>query len=75
MTCVTQKTRAFLNRVTVEEMLKPIDLDDRAVFLLKDKYHHFSMDIDTILFCLHFAEEHAVIPPLPKRWWLKAERK
>lgn len=40
-----------------------------VVFLLRDNYHEFTLGLDTVLQCLHFAEEQGAIPPIPDDWW------
>ena len=75
MAYLSNKTRTFLNRVKVKEMLKPTDLDESAVFLLKDQHHQFSIDIETVLSCLNFAEAHGVVPPLSWDWWEQVKKR
>ncbi|GAB1660365.1 TPA: hypothetical protein ACK3JP_002337 [Mannheimia haemolytica] len=43
--------------------------DNSVVFHLRDNYHEFTLGLDTILQCLHFAEEKGAIPPIPEDWW------
>lgn len=43
--------------------------DNPVVFRLRDNYHEFTLGLDTILQCLHFAEEQGAIPPIPDDWW------
>lgn len=73
MSKMTKKTQAFLNRAQVQASLVPeptASCDEPVVFLLKDKYHEFSLDMKTLLTCLRFAEEQGAIPELPGEWWL-----
>lgn len=75
MPYLSNKTRTFLNRVKVKEMLKPNDFDESAVFLLKDRSHQFSIDIETVLSCLNLAEAHGVVPPLSRHWWQQVKKR
>lgn len=47
---------------------------EKAVFLLKDKDHEFSMGLTTVLQCLEFAIENGVLPKLPNSWVGAVER-
>ena len=76
MPYLSNKTRSFLNRVKVEEMLKPIDEEDSTVFLLKTKHNNqFSMDVESVLMCLRFAEAHGVLPPISQNWWQRVSKR
>ena len=41
---------------------------EKAVFLLKDKDHEFSMGLTTVLQCLEFAIKNSILPKLPMSW-------
>ncbi|URL05920.1 hypothetical protein L4F92_07515 [Avibacterium sp. 21-595] len=43
--------------------------DEPIIFSLQDNYHHFSLNLSTLLECLKFAENENVIPPIPETWW------
>ena len=34
-------------------------------------HHAFSLDLETVLQCLRFAEAEGAIPKLPTAWWRK----
>lgn len=77
MPYLSNKTKSFLNRVkVVEEMLKPLDQDELTVFLLKTRHNHqFSMDMESVLTCLRFAEVHGVLPPISQNWWQRVSKR
>lgn len=69
-----KKLEAFQNRSKlIESKHKETTdcCDDLVVFVLKDKYHEFSLDLKTLLKCLKYAEEQGVVPELPTDWWYK----
>lgn len=41
---------------------------EKAVFLLKDKDHEFSMGLTTVLQCIEFAIRSGALPKLPMSW-------
>lgn len=43
---------------------------DPVLFAMKDRHHHFSIGLLTILECLKFAEDEGHVPPLPPQWWI-----
>ena len=47
---------------------------EKAVFLLKDKEHEFSMGLTTVLQCLEFAIRNGCLPKLPNSWVGAVER-
>lgn len=74
-TSTSTKTKAFLNRLGFVEMLKPIDKEESAVFILNSHEDLRSIDLDTVLFCLRFAENHGVVPKIPTAWWKQVKQK
>lgn len=43
--------------------------DGDLIFALRDRHHAFSLDLPTILQCLHMAEAEGAVPELPPEWW------
>lgn len=43
------------------------------LFQMQDKYHEFSLDVLTILRCLHLAEEQGAVPTLGDEFWRQVE--
>lgn len=43
--------------------------DEPVIFVLKDNYHEFSLNLSTLLQCLKFAETEGSIPAIPQEWW------
>lgn len=42
---------------------------ETIVFALQDRHHAFSLDLETVLQCLRFAEAEGAVPELPTAWW------
>ena len=51
------------------------DCCDELVFAMRDCHHTFSLDIATVLQCLHLAEEEGAVPGLPNDWWTAIVRR
>lgn len=72
MSKLSKKHQAFINRAELQTAQRK-DVteccDSNVVFLLKDHYHEFSIDLNTILKCLEFAEKQGAVPELPALWW------
>jgi hypothetical protein len=47
--------------------------DDELVFTLRDKHHTFSLNLQTVLQCLRWAEAEGGVPPLPSDWWIQVK--
>lgn len=60
----------FFNRAEAVEAEKMYceNCNEKAVFLLKDKDHEFSMGLTTVLQCLEFAIKSGCLPKLPMSW-------
>ena len=43
--------------------------DIQMVFALQDRYHQFSLPLETVLSCLRMAEGEGGVPELPPEWW------
>lgn len=41
----------------------------QMVFALQDRYHRFSLPLETLLSCLRMAEDEGGVPQLPEDWW------
>jgi hypothetical protein len=50
---------------------RPEGSEETLVFALQDRHHAFSLDLETVLQCLRFAEAEGAIPELPTAWWKK----
>ena len=50
---------------------RPEASEETLVFALQDRHHAFSLDLETVLQCLRFAEAEGAIPELPTAWWRK----
>lgn len=64
---------AFNNRAELQQAAEKEEFcakcDNPIVFRLRDNYHEFTLGLNTVLQCLHFAEEQGAIPPIPEDWW------
>lgn len=47
----------------------PAIVGETVIFSMKDNCHAFSLDLETILRCLAFAENQGAVPALPDAWW------
>lgn len=69
----SEQDACWTNRATISESETAETCCDpeNMVFALQDRYHQFSMEITTILQCLHAAELEGAVPRLPDSWWLQ----
>lgn len=43
---------------------------ETLVFAMRDRYHEFSIGLQTVIDCLRVAEQEGYVPPLPNEWWI-----
>ncbi|WP_323034269.1 hypothetical protein [Pararhodobacter sp.] len=53
----------------------PATVGETVTFAMKDKHHRFSLDLETVLGCLAFAEDQGAVPALPDGWWLMVKQR
>lgn len=53
----------------------PVSVGETLIFSMKDNFHVFSLDLETVLSCLAFAEKEGAVPALPEGWWLSVCRR
>lgn len=53
----------------------PALVGETIVFAMKDKHRHFSLDLETVLGCLAFAEDQGAVPAMPDGWWLAVRQR
>lgn len=66
----------FFNRAEAAKAEKMFceNCNEKAVFLMRDKDHEFSMGLTTVLQCLEFAIKSGCLPKLPSSWVGAVER-
>ena len=57
------------NSTEVEQACSPNKDVHDIHFVMRDEHHHFIMTLETVLSCLHFAEQEGEVPALPLEWW------
>ncbi|NTM07706.1 hypothetical protein HQ705_11855 [Enterococcus faecium] len=55
----------------VEDHTQGEECVEELMFMMKDKYHEFSLGLSTVLKCLAIAEKEGYVPPLSDDWWLQ----
>ncbi len=48
----------------------PAMVGETVIFRMKDNFHEFSIDLETLLGCLAFAQSQGAVPQLPSDWWI-----
>ena len=68
-----RKQDIFNNRAVstgqAEDVTSCESCNEMMVFAMRDKYHEFSIGLQTILECLRIAEQEGYVPQLPPEWW------
>ncbi len=71
---MNENNKRIENRAKWQQELQHGDgklCEHELIFAMRDNYHEFTLDIQTILECLLAAEREGAVPELSAVWWSK----